>query len=40
VGVKYLLKLKGIGTGEVRLPMVKASNQLRVKIDKVYKQPI
>lgn len=40
VGVKYLLKLKGIGNGEVRLPMVKASNQLRVKIDKVYKQPI
>lgn len=38
VGVKYLLKLKGIGNGEVRLPMVSSSKHLKQKIEKAHKQ--
>jgi 4-hydroxy-tetrahydrodipicolinate synthase len=33
VGLKYLLKLMGIGNGEVRLPLVAASNNLQKKIE-------
>lgn len=33
VGVKHLLKLMGIGNGEVRLPLVKASKNLSKKIE-------
>jgi 4-hydroxy-tetrahydrodipicolinate synthase len=35
VGVKHVLKSMGIGNGEVRLPMVKASRELQRKIDKL-----
>jgi 4-hydroxy-tetrahydrodipicolinate synthase len=35
VGVKHLLKLMGIGNGEVRLPLVKASKNLSKKIEQI-----
>lgn len=35
VGVKHLLKLMGIGNGEVRLPLVKASKSLSKKIEQI-----
>jgi 4-hydroxy-tetrahydrodipicolinate synthase len=36
VGLKYLLKLMGIGNGKVRLPLVSASNALQKKIEKSF----
>jgi 4-hydroxy-tetrahydrodipicolinate synthase len=38
VGLKYLLKLMGIGNGEVRLPLVEASASLQKKIENIFKE--
>lgn len=38
VGLKYLLKLMGIGNGNVRLPLVSASNALQKKIEKSFRE--
>jgi 4-hydroxy-tetrahydrodipicolinate synthase len=37
VGLKYLLKLFNIGNGDVRLPLISASNSLRKKIESNYR---
>jgi 4-hydroxy-tetrahydrodipicolinate synthase len=38
VGLKYLLKLMGIGNGKVRLPLVSASSVLQTKINAAFKK--
>ncbi|MFM7852106.1 MAG: dihydrodipicolinate synthase family protein, partial [Flammeovirgaceae bacterium] len=38
VGIKHLLKSMGLGSGEVRLPLVTASPELSKKIEVAFKR--